>query len=235
MRHHPGVLELRTVYQRSRILAAIAAEALTAQELADKLHLSRDGINIHLKAMKAAKPRQVHVASWVYNRKGGRPAPRYRPGDEPDAVYQAKRTPTRHLQIDWQLAKIKKLLRSPMTATQLSLALGVSSNWTRSLLARLRAEKQVRIAGWQSLSAGIAPLYGLGSQDDVPRPPVDPKQAYARLKQRRATDDHARDVHERDLKRRQIKSRIAKLRGKPQAWFAALPGAKSMAERKEAA
>jgi predicted ArsR family transcriptional regulator len=215
--------DTRTAYQRGRILAAIAAEALTAQQLADRLHLTRDGINIHLKAMKEAAPRQVHVAGWVYNPQGGRPAPMYRPGDRPDAKYVAARAPTRHLQVGKQLAKIKRLLRAkPMTAAQLGQALGTSSGWARNLVVRLRAEKQVYIAGWQSPGAGIAPLYAMGARDDVPRPPIDPKNAYARLKHRRETDDHAREVYERDLRRRALNSKIKKLKAKPQGIFAAL-------------
>lgn len=213
----------RTAYQRGRILAAIATEPLTAQELADRLHLTRDGINIHLKAMKNAEPRQVHVASYDRNVQGGRPAPRYRPGDAKDAVYEPSRTPKRHLQVGKQLAKIKKLLRAkPMSATQLGQALATSPGWARNLVARLRAAKQVYIGGWQSFGSGIAPLYALGAREDVPRPPIDPKNAYARLKRRRETDDHAREVYERDLRRRAVNSKIKKLKAKPQGIFAAL-------------
>lgn len=226
----------RTDYQRGRILAALAADTLTAQELADKLHLTRDGINLHLKAMKEAMPKLVHIASYDRNTQGGRPAPRYRPGDKKDAIYQASRTPTRHLKIDQNFAATKKALRTTsMTSAQLGEVLGVTANWARHFVARLREERQVYISGWIPLRAGIAPLYTLGNREDVPRPVCDKKKAYKRLKERRETDPAVREQYERDLKRRAIKSRIAKLKVKPPLWFAALPGALSLAGTKEAA
>jgi predicted ArsR family transcriptional regulator len=221
----------RTEYQRGRILAAIATEALTAQQLADKLHLTRDAINIHLKAMKTATPRAVHISGLASCSRGGRPAPRYSPGDKPDAVYTSSRAPTRHLKIEQNFAATLKALRATsMTSAQLGEVLGVSANWARHFVAKLREEHRVYISGWIPMRAGIAPTYTLGDREDVPRPVCDKKAAYMRLKERRKTDPDAQERYERDLRRRAIKDRIAKLKTKPQPWFAALPGAQAAAK-----
>lgn len=225
----------RGARQRNRILAAIATEPLTAQQLADKLHLSRDGINIHLKLMKNASPRMVHVSGWLQCPKGGRPAPQYRPGDKPDAAYVTTRTPTRHLKIGQNFAIIKRELRcKSMTTAQLGEVLGITSNWARHFVAQLRAEKKVYIAGWKHLPAGIAPLYTLGNREDVPKPPCDKASAYQRLKEKRKSDPAAQERYERDLKRRRIQSRIVKLRNNPQTWFGVLPGAQGVQARETA-
>jgi hypothetical protein len=217
--------ESRTAYQRGRILKAIEHEALTAQQLADKLHLTRDGINIHLKAMKTATPRVVHVASWVYSPQGGRPAPQYSPGDKPDAPYVATRAPTRHLQIDKQKASIERLLEAKaMTILQLAAALHLSHQWTRHLIAVMRAERRVRIGGWQRQTAGIAPLYAIGSRADAKKPVISSADAYKRRMERIKSDPDAKENYYAANKRRQMNTHIKRLTAKPQPWFAALMG-----------
>lgn len=233
MRHYPDKLEPRTVYQRGRILAAIAEKSLTAQELADKLHLTRDAINIHLKAMKEASPRQVYVASWVYNPKGGRPAPQYSAGNWPDAQFVSSRTPTRHLQTAKQKERIMRLLESKkMTILQLSAEMHLSHQWTRHLIAELRQANRVHIGAWQRQLAGIAPLYAIGDKRDMPKP-QHTKTEWQRLKARIKADPDAKERYEQSKKRRQLKARIERM--KPVTWFAALPGAQSVAVMKEAA
>jgi predicted ArsR family transcriptional regulator len=233
MPRHQTKPDPRGAYQRGRILAAIEKEALTAQELADRLHLTRDGINIHLKAMKAMTPRLVHVSGWVYNPKGGRPAPQYRPGDTTDAKYVAVRAPTRHLQTGEHKSRIMRLLeQKKRTILQLSDELGLSHQWTRHLISELRAEGRVRIGDWQRQAAGIAPLYVIGSKANKPKP-THTKTAWQRRMERIGANPDAREVYERMLKRRQIKERIERM--KPVTWFGALPGAQSVIQHKEAA
>jgi predicted ArsR family transcriptional regulator len=213
----------RTAYQRGRILAAIANEPLTAQQLADRLHLTRDGINIHLKAMKEATPRLVHIAGHVYNPDGGRPAPKYSPGDKQDAVYVSSRVPTRHLQTDQNKAKIMRLLESKkMTILQLAEQIDLSHQWTRHLIAGLRKDKRVHIGGWQRQTAGIAPLYAIGNKADVKKPVMSSAEAYKRFKARLKSDPDAKENHYVTQKRRRMKTHIKRLMAKPQPWFAAL-------------
>jgi len=223
MRHHPGVIEPRSAYQRGRILSAIAEKPLTAQELADRLHLTRDGINIHLKALKEATPRAVYVAGWVYNPKGGRPAPQYSPGDKPDAPYVASRAPTRHLQIDNQKAKIMRLLESKkMTILHLAAEMDLSHQWTRHLISDLRQDKHVHIGGWQRQTAGIAPLYAIGDKRDAKKPVITAAEAYKRRKARLKNDPDAKESHQAAQKRRQFRKHIKRLTSTPQTWFSAL-------------
>lgn len=222
MPRHQSKPDPRGAYQRGRILAAIATEALTAQQLADRLHLTRDGINIHLKSMKEAAPRLIHVASYVYNPKGGRPAPQYRPGDQKDAEYVPSCAPTRHLQTPNHKAHIMRLLeQKKRTILQLSDALDLSHQWTRHLISELREEGRVHIGAWQRQSAGIAPLYAVGSKADKPMP-KHTKTEWQRLKDRINANPESREKYENSKKRRQLKERIKRMHATPQSWFAAL-------------
>lgn len=209
--------------QRARILAAIASGPLTAQELADRLHLSRDGINLHIAQMRKETPRALHISGHVFNRKGGRPAPQYSLGDLPDATYTASRAPTRHEQRDKQRARAKAELKAqPMTARQLGARMGICSGWARHYIGELREEKQAYIKGWATLNAGTAPIYAIGQREDEPKPPQDGKSVYARRKALRKVDDHAQEQYERDLARRRLNGRIEKFKRVPQTPFSAL-------------
>ena len=204
---------------------------MTAQQLADKLHLTRDGINLHLKAMKEATPRLIHVAAWGYNAKGGRPAPHYRPGDQADAAYMPSRAPTRHLRIDENKARILHLIESKkMTIRQLSAALNLSHQWTRHLIAELRQDGRAHIGGWQRQEAGIAPLYAVGGKRDVPKP-KHTQTAWKRRMARVRFNPDARELYDNMKKRRAMREHIKKMAATPQPWFAALmtPGRREAA------
>jgi hypothetical protein len=208
---------------RSRILAAIKNDALTAQQLADRLHLTRDGINVCLQKMKAESPRLIHVSGYVYNPAGGRPAPQYRPGDLPDAVYRPSRASSRHAIVAEQTARAKSELKAnPMTCVQLAQVMGLCAGRARLYIADLRANKQAYIKGWATQSAGTAPIYAIGNRPDAPKPVIDGKVRYARLKARHEKDDDAKEAYQRSQARRQLKNRIARMKFEPQTPFSAL-------------
>lgn len=213
----------RSERQRARILAAIAVEPLTAQQLADRLHLSRDGVNLHLAKMKAMKPRLIHVSGHVYNPLGGRPAPQYSPGDKLDANYTSSRAPTRHNRVSEQLALAKKELgANPMTAANLGLKLGIRASRARFYIAKLRATKQAYIKDWIPMAAGSAPIYAVGDKPDAPRRQITGQEAWAKKKARRKKDDAAQAQYDKELARRRLDYRIERCKSKPNSWLGAL-------------
>jgi predicted ArsR family transcriptional regulator len=224
----------RTAYQRGRILAAIENEALTAGQLAERLHLTRDGINIHLKAMKEARPKLIYVAGHLYNPEGGRPAPQYRPGNAKDAEYVKTRAAVRQGRpqvVDVTTERVIELLsRTPMTAHELGAALSLTSSRARWYISQLRAEspKRVHVKRYQANFASYpSPVYAAGDKPDAVYQCKTRKELY-----REAMRDP--DRRERVLRKGRLRHMIATMRKKPVSWFAALPGAQSLA-MKEAA
>jgi predicted ArsR family transcriptional regulator len=204
----------RREYQRKRILAAIESEPMTAQQLADRLFMSRDGIQLHLNAMKAEKPRLAHVSGFQPGR--ARPMPMYSPGDKKDAVYTKKRTPKRHLLVSEREATILKAIKEqPMTAGQLAEKLGLCVSYMRRYTARLHAEKKIHAADWlPNLHGGTrAAKYAIGDRPDAPKP--EPLTAKQKNERRWAT-------LKADPQRHGIYLQMRRVRKTPQTWFSAL-------------
>jgi predicted ArsR family transcriptional regulator len=211
----------RTAYQRGRILAAIAQEALTAQQLADRLHLTRDGINIHLRAMKDASPRLVYISGHVYNPDGGRPAPKYSPGDKKDATY----IPTRQILqgrkdlVERTLKRVVDLLqRKPMSAKDLGDALDLAPARARWYLNELRTStpKRVHVKRFEPQFGGYpAPIYAAGDKPDAVYTPKTAKQVH-----REAMNDP--DRRRRVITRNKVRYLIESKRKKPNTIFGAL-------------
>jgi predicted ArsR family transcriptional regulator len=211
----------RGAYQRGRILAAIAIAPLTAQQLADKLHLTKDAINLHLKVMKEASPRLVHIAGYLYNRDGGRPAPQYRPGDGKDAVYVKTRPilQGRNQVVEQTFRRVIDLLRrKPMTAKELGDALDLAPARARWYINELRTStpKRVYISRFTPNFAGYpAPVYAVGDKPDVVYTPKTPKEVH-----QEAMRDPDRRL--RILARTKLRHFIESKRKKPNGIFGAL-------------
>lgn len=199
----------RTDRQRGRILAAIADKAMTAQELADSLYMSRDNVSTYLVALKAEK--RIHVDSYLCNPKGGRPAPRMKAGKLPDAVYVKTRAPKGNVPA-MRREQIKKALRNRMLSVlELAERLDLHPAYVRRKVRELRDAKQVRIAGFgQATEGGFLPLYGLGSEPDAVIQPADP------LKRHKAYRERHKD---RLNAKRRMRDRLRK---RPNTWASAL-------------
>jgi hypothetical protein len=199
--------------QRARILAAIQAEALTSQQLADKLHLSRSGVQLHLTVMTAETPRLVHIASYTpagYRKKGG---PMYLAGDKKDAEYPKARRAKGRVTVEQQKARILKLLGTrQMTVAEVADEMLLRR--ARIYMFELREAGKIHIAGWRSHpSAYPSPIYAIGGAPDVARPAALTESEkcsrhWAKLK----ADPHRHGLH---LLR-------ARVRRKPQNPFSAL-------------
>lgn len=216
MPRHLNSPDPRREYQQGRILAAIASEPLTAQQLADRLHLSRDMILRHLAMLMAEVPRRLHVAGFETTI--ARPAPKYGPGDLPDAVYVPTRAPTRQNEVDEQTERAAAELKAcPMTTSQLADKLGLSVSRTRFYVATLRADGKAYIKAWNAPPCGgdLAPVYGLGNRPDKPKARKTGAQRYRELK----ADP---EKHERNLAKRRVLYRIRKSTRAPQTWCSAL-------------
>lgn len=204
----------RREYQRGRILAAIASEPLTAQQLADRLHLTRDGINLILAGMRAEKPRLVHVAGHTPNPNGGRPAPMYRPGDKKDAQYVKTRAPKGRVTLEQQLERILKMIAAePMTAVAVTERMGLKR--ARLYVTDLHDQRKVHIHSWNQHPMGgyPSPVYAVGNLPDAPRPePMSTREKNARHWARLKADPQRHALH----------LQMQRVRRKPQTWFSAL-------------
>lgn len=195
--------------QRARILAAIADKAMTAMELAQMLHMSRDHAHEYLRKMKADG--LVHVASFICNHQGGRAAPCWKAGREKDAVYVKTRAGRGDVQA-MRGEQIKKALRGHMlSVSDISLRLHLHPAYVRRYIRKLRDAKEIRIAGWgRPPAGGFLPLYGIGSAPDVPKAPVDPQ-----IRKREYYYRHKERLNN-------IRTMRNRLRRKPNTWASAL-------------
>jgi predicted transcriptional regulator len=200
----------RSARQHARIMELITADALTAQELADRIYLDRGTVNLYLKQMRADK--QIHIAGHQYNPQGGRAAPRYFVGDKPDAVY----VKTRAAKCGGQVAKRKRHLKKligerALSVSQLSRYMHLAQSQVRRYVRELRDAKEVHIGGWGQLNAGgFQPLYALGDRPDVPREKIPPA-----IRHKEYRDRHRDAINAR----RRFRDR---LRANPNTWLSAL-------------
>lgn len=204
----------RTEYQRGRILKALAEQPMTAQQLAEKLHMTRSSILQYLRTMKAETPRLIHVCGHLANF-AARPAEVHALGDKPDAKYVPKKTPTRHLIVKQRRADIMRRIRAkPMTKAQLAESLGLKLSGVEPHITAMKKEKLLHVAHWVTNPTGYpAPAYGAGGKPDAPRPaPLSTSEKNAR--------------HWAKLKanprRYAVYRQIQRAKARPQSWFGAL-------------
>lgn len=203
-----------SLYQRERILAALAAGPMTAQQLAEKVHLSRSGVQLHLQAMGGHKPRLVHIADYAPAPPRHRRAPMYGVGDKDDAPYPKARAPKGLITVADRYEQILKLLRT-RSRTGAELVGAMHLERARIYVLELHAAKKVYIADWHPQPNGgyPAPIYAAGSKPDVPRPPaMTHSQKSARHWAKLKADPHRHGLH---LQR-------SRMRKNPQTWASAL-------------
>lgn len=200
----------RAVRQRQRILALLDGQALSAQQIADRIHLTRDGVQIYLTRFRAEG--LIRIASYLTNRQGGRPAPCYQIGTAPDAAYVPTRVPQCVDMAAERIKQIKRALRGGklLSAKELAAILGLHSARVRYYLRQMRDDGIIRIGRYGKADAGYLPLYVLGSGPDMPRPQLD---VAAQNRNYRARHREAINA------RRRFKDR---LRSKPTTWLTAL-------------
>lgn len=129
------------------------------------------------------------------------------------------------------LAELQKL---PMTRDELQCLMGCSKPTMRRYIAHLRADGRIHIARWRSSTKGrFAPIHAVGKRVDAPMPkPMTRTERNANRWKRVKAD---RDLHDHVKSAARVCAHIQRARTKPQSWFAALPGARSITQYKEAA
>lgn len=200
-------------YQQGRILAALADGPLTAQQLADKVHLSRSGVLWHLRALGKA-PRWVCIVGYAPAPVGHRRAPLHGLGDKKDAPYPRSRVPKGVVTVEDRKAQILKLIGARQMSSA-EVAESMSLQRARQYVCELHAAGKLYIAAWRARADGgsSVPLYAVGSLPDVPRPaPMTEHQKNARHWAKLKADPHR---HGLLLQRN-------RLRKKPATWASAL-------------
>lgn len=203
-------MDARRDYQRGRILAALEDGPLSALELAQRLHLTKDGVLRHLASMQQA-PRMIRIAA--YRNTGGRPTPLYGAGEREDAPYISTRVPKGRVTSEQQQARILKLLKKePLSAAALSDRINLRRVGIH--ITRLRKAKRIYVLRWQPTTAGYpSPVYAVGDQPDAPRPPtMSEKEKRARAWAKLKADPARHDLYRR----------LVRLRRNPQHPFSAL-------------
>lgn len=204
----------RRAYQRARILACLQVELMTAQQLADKLHLSRSGAQWHLNLMMDEVPSLVHVAGHARHPAGQRSAPMYGLGDKPDVKCPKARAPKGRITAEGRKTQILKLLANKsLTAAEVVGELRLER--ARIYVIELHAAGVVHVAAWKQDASGAyrSPVYAAGAGSDAARP--DPQSVHekgARAWARLRADPHRHGLH---LQRN-------RMRKTPQTWASAL-------------
>lgn len=187
---------------------------MTSQQLGDKLHLSRSGVQIYLQEMMAENPRLVHIAGYEPSPTGYRAAPKYALGDKSDAKYEKSRAPKGRITTEDQCKKILRKLRArPMTAAEVVEEMLLQR--ARIYVFDMHAAGRVHITSWKQDATGAwrSPVYAAGAGQDAPRPgPQSQREKGARAWQKLKADPHR---HGLLLQRN-------RMRRKPQTWFSAL-------------
>lgn len=204
----------RTEYQRSRILAAIATDSMTTQQLADRLHLSRGATQLHLTAMMTETPRRVHISGFAQVTFKSKGAPMYLAGDKEDAKYvKVSRLKGRISARERKQQILKRLAIANMSGTELVESTGLQR--ARVYIAELYAAGKIHIGGWRPSLVGGSPiqLYAKGHGSDVQKPPRQSEhEKRARYWAKLKSDPHRHGMY----------LLTARLRKKPQSVFAAL-------------
>jgi len=206
----------RREYQRSRILAALADGPLTAQQLADRLHLSRSGATWHLQSLRSETPRLVRIAGYAPSPKRQRSAPLYGLGGKADAKCVKTRAPKGRITVEDRHAQILTLLAErPRTAAEVV---------SRMLLQRARiyvfdlhAAGKLHIASWKQDATGAyrSPVYAVGPGHDAVRPAPQAEHEKCVRYWTKLKSDPKRYDHYLHRNR---------MRKKPQTWLSALMG-----------
>lgn len=217
MTRGPNYQAERGERQRGRISWALRPAPLTAQQLADQLHLSRDAVLLHLRRMLDAEPRQVHVGGYLPAPRQGKAAPLYAAGPGVDVEYPRYRKPKAADRVEGRLAAMVALLAEPRTSGQLAELMHLSSSRVLFYLSELKAAGRIHIKAWASPPGrgDLSPVYALGKRKDKAKP----RQSRAERYKLEISDP---ERHEDMLARRRTRYSLIKAKSRPNGVFGAL-------------
>lgn len=178
MTRGPEFQKERGIEQRRRIIARLGCGPMSAQELADKIHLSRAAILLHIEVLRDDK--QVRIAGYR-DRIKARPTPLYGLGDESDAPYIRVRNRPRVNKLEQrrnevETAVVKHLKLARMTSVELAALVGIANVTMRKYLMRMCSDKKIYRASWAARDGGGIPI-AIWANGSLPhaRVPIAPK------------------------------------------------------------
>jgi hypothetical protein len=163
--------------QIARILALVEHEALSAIEIAARLHMSITSAGRFVARLLAEKPRsrRLYIADWRHGASPTRPVRILRAGRQPDVRYVPmveRKGPHRlRAEADRKRAEVLALLAMPQTTQQLSVRMGVSESRIKAYIREHRAAGRIHIKAWvlPVYRGSQSAVYALGNQPDKQR------------------------------------------------------------------
>jgi DNA-binding CsgD family transcriptional regulator len=160
MSRGPDYQKERSERQEQRILDALLVASMTAYQLAERLHLSRQCIQVHVRALMAQPDRRVHVVSFQLG--AGRPRLVYGLGSGHDAKIHK-----------FQQERVLDFLTDitiPQSAYQISERMGMGYGNLKVYIRGLKKRRKIHIASWLWSAKVAVPLYLIGNEPNAPKP-----------------------------------------------------------------
>lgn len=209
---------------KQRILEALTGKRLRVVEIVQATGICRSGIAKHLLALHA-EPKQIFICGFDPKTKG-RPAPIWTAGNQPDVEFVPNTRPTRKTTAaerrDQVLAELK---RKPRCARELADDIHVVTGTVVRYITALRRpeNRQLFIIRWNHPSkvcktgegGDWAPVYAVGTREDVPKPTETPSERHHRLMKDDAYREQRRSA-------RRVYYQLEKARKRPNNWASAL-------------
>lgn len=204
--------------QMDAMVAMLTESALTTSQLAERMECSTANVYLYLERLRADA--RVFIESHIAPFDGGRPSPRFRAGNQPDAEYVRKSKPRNKVPVDRiaiGIERVRAALAEPRTAEEASHLSFMTAGRVRHYIGLLRAAEGCFIKDWRhpGKRGDLAPVYALGKGRDKKKP----RQTRAARWKREKANVHA--IDERNAKRRAAYA-VAKHTKQPTTWLSAL-------------
>lgn len=205
----------------ARILACLAREPMTVQQISAAINTCRSSVGMALKRMNEGA-RKVFICGHTERRKG-RPQPIWSAGNMPNVEFVPNARPAPKISAAQRRQQILDLLRRrPQTVAELAESMHIVRARVVKYLGELRnaQPRQVHIAKFLHPSkfgrgGTWVPVYAIGNKPDAVLVIETPAQRHARLSLDLAYREDRR-------KERKVRYQIERLRKKPNHWASAL-------------
>jgi predicted ArsR family transcriptional regulator len=160
MTRGPDYQKERSERQEQRILEALRTGPMTAHQLSDRLHISRQCAQVHLRTLMKQPDRRVHITSFQLS--AGRPRVIYALGSGHDVKIER-----------FQQDRILDMLNEitvPQSAYQIAERMGMGYGNAKRYMRGLKKRRKIHIAAWLWSEKTPFALYLIGYQKDMPKP-----------------------------------------------------------------
>lgn len=208
----------RGIEQMDKLALMLLDTPLTLGQISERMECTPENARLYLARLR--EDQRVFIESHISRCDGGRPAPLYRTGSEPDAVYVRKGKPRNKVPIDRVaigIERVRAALTEPRTAEEVGQLAFMTAGHARHYIGLLRDAVGCYIKDWRhpGKRGDLAPVYALGKGKDKPKP----RQSRAARWRREKADRQAIDA--RNAKRR-AEYATKKAVSKPNTWMSAL-------------